>query len=162
MAGFLTTLIRDYQLQLERHRNRPFLEATMAACALVAVADGEVSFGERIRVDQIFEALEMLKAFDPHEAVDLFNDYAESILSAPKSGRERAIKALEAVSDDPEKAALLVRILLAICEAGTGKSLVKEIEVVSLCNLLGLDVKGSGLYADGDPAAILEQAPRDR
>ena len=46
MAGLLGNLLSDYQTQLQRHRNRPFLEATMAACALVATADGEVSFAE--------------------------------------------------------------------------------------------------------------------
>src|SRR5262245_24432352 len=106
----------------------------MAACALVAVADGEVSFGERIRVDQILGALEALQVFDPHEAVNLFNDFAEQILASPQKGRERAIAALKAVADDPTKAALLVRIFLAICEvSGERKSLVKQIEVVMLC-----------------------------
>lgn len=155
MAGFLATLRSDYQLQMERHRNRPFLEATMAACALVATADGEVSFGERIRVDQILEALETLKVFDPHEAVDLFNDFALGILRSPRSGHERAMEALRVVSDDVEKATLLMRIFLAICEVGESKSLAKQIEVVMLCGVLGIEPKDCGLYIDGPPEELL-------
>jgi tellurite resistance protein len=156
VAGFLRTLISDYQVQMQRHRNRPFLEATMAACALVAVADGEVTFGERIRVDQILGALETLKVFDPHEAVDIFNQYAEGILSSPRQGRERAIEALRPVSEDPEKSALLMRIFLAICEVnGEGGSLVKQIEVVMLCSLLGIEPKDCGLYIDGGQKDLL-------
>ena len=49
MAGLLTTLLTDYQTHLKRFRNRRFLRATMAACSLVAIAEGEISLGERIR-----------------------------------------------------------------------------------------------------------------
>ncbi len=156
MPGFLSSLIGDYQAQMERHRNRPFLQATMAACALVAVADGEVSFNERIRVDQILDALEALKVFDPHEAVDIFNGYTEDILKSPRDGRERAMAALKAVVDDREKATLLMRIFLAICEAGGGKSLVKQIEVVMLCGIIGIEPKDCGLYIDGSPQDLLD------
>ena len=82
MAGFLASLLKGYRAQLERRRNEPFLQAVMAASALVATADGEVAFSQRVRVDQILETLEQLKVFDPHEGVNLFNAYAEKILDA--------------------------------------------------------------------------------
>lgn len=159
VTGFLTDLLSDYQAQLQRHRNRPFMQATMAACALVSVADGEVSLSERIRVDQILEALESLKVFDPHEAVDQFNEYARDILAHPGIGREKAISAVKVVADDPDKAALLMRIFLAICEAGGRESLAKRIEVVMLCGVLGIDAKGHGLYVDDIPD---QDTPQDQ
>ena len=155
MAGFLTSLLGDYRLQLERHRNRPFLEATMAACAMVAAADGEISFGERIRVDQILDALDTLKVFDSNEAVNLFNNFASAIFAAPKAGREQAVTALKVVSGDPEKSAMLMRIFLAICEVGETKSLVKQIEVVMLCGLLGIEPDDFGLYIDKSTNSLL-------
>ena len=105
MSGFLASLLSDYGQQLERHRNRRFLRATMAACALAAAADGEVSFSERMRVDQIFATLRDLEVFDPHEAVDLFNDYARAILESPRQGHERALKAVHAATADRDPAA---------------------------------------------------------
>ena len=158
MASFLASLLGEYRLQLERHRNRPFLEATMAACAIVAAADGEISFGERIRTDQILDALDSLKVFDSHEAVDLFNKFANAILSTPKEGRERAIATLKVVSDDPEKSALLMRIFMAICEIGETKSLVKQIEVVMLCGLLGIEPNDFGLYVDDSAESLLRDS----
>lgn len=148
MAGVLSSLICDYQAQLQRHRNRPFLEATMAACALVACADGEVSFGERIRVDQILAALDSLNVYNSNEAVDLFNGFAERIFSSPRDGHNHALRAVRMVSGDTEKAELLVRVFLAICEAGEHKSLVKQIEVVMLCGILDIEPSGCGLYID--------------
>jgi tellurite resistance protein len=155
VPGVLSTLIRDYQTQLLRHRNRPFLEATMAACALVASADGEVSFGERIRVDQILAALDALNIYDSNEAVNLFNDFVERIFSSPRDGHNHALRAVKTVSGDAEKAELLVRIFLAICETGEHKSLVKQIEVVMLCGILNIEPDNCGLYID-DTNALLD------
>lgn len=148
MAGFLSSLITDFQVQMERHRNRPFLRGAMGACALVASADGAVSFSERVRIDQIVETLEALKVFDPHEAVDLFNEFTDAILEDPKSGRAKALEAIQSVGDNPETAQLLIRICIAVSEAKSEKLLVDQIEIVMLCGVLGVDSKEFGLYAD--------------
>ncbi|MEK9723008.1 MAG: hypothetical protein VW405_05925 [Rhodospirillaceae bacterium] len=78
MSGFLQGLIDNYQAHLDRARNRPFLEGAMAACAMVATVDGEVSFAERVRVDQILGTLERLQGFD--EGIDIFNEFTDAIL----------------------------------------------------------------------------------
>ena len=149
MGGFLQSLLTDYRSHLERHRNRPFLEAVMAACALAAVADGEVSFSERIRIDQILDTLEELKVFDAHEAVDLFNQYSKGILASPKAGREAAMTAVRTVTGDRERADLLVRICLAVAEAKGEKSLSDQIEIVIFCSLIGVEPRFAGLYTEG-------------
>lgn len=148
MAGFLSSLITDFQVQMERHRNRPFLRGAMGACALVASADGTVSFSERVRIDQIVETLEALKVFDPHEAVDLFNEFTDAILEDPKSGRAKALEAIQSVGDNPETAQLLIRICVAVSEAKSERLLVDQVEIVMLCTVLGVDPKEFGLYAD--------------
>ena len=150
MAGFLQSLLDDYQTQMERHRNRPFLNAAMAACALAACVEGEVTFSQRIRVDQILETLERLRVFDPHEGVDLFNEYAEAILESPREGQERAHEVVRRFTSDPETAGLLVRICLAVAEAGGEKSLSQEIQAVMLCSLLGVEPEHVGLRAVGE------------
>ena len=153
MPGLIDELLDEYRLQLERYRNRPFLKAVMAGCALAACADGEVSFSERIRVDQVLETLERLNVFDPHEGVDLFNDFAQAILASPKTGRDKALQVVRKVTDDRESASVLVRVCLAVAEASGQPSTSQEIEVVMLCSLLGIDHQGLGLYRAGEPAA---------
>jgi tellurite resistance protein TerB len=74
----LKELIDSIHHVLEKHNNRTFLEATMAACAIVAKADGIVNFAERGRLDQIVNLIERLKLYGPHEAIDLFNEYVEN------------------------------------------------------------------------------------
>ena len=154
--SFLRTLMDTYQTQMERNRNHPFLEATMAACSLVAMADGKVSFNERVRVDQILETLEALKVFDPHEGVDLFNEFTDLIRDSPAKGREIAFKCLEKGAKDGETKALLVRICCAVSEAKGAKSLVDQIEIVSLCSRLGIKPAACGLYTDGSPKDLIK------
>lgn len=151
--SFLNTLINNFQEALERNRNRPFLKATMAACALVATADGKVSLGERVRVDQILETLEALKIFDPHEAVDLFNDFSDAILATPQAGHDKALAALADAASDDETKTLIIRICCAISEIGHGPGDEEEIaadqiEIVSLCSRLGIDPRTCDLYVD--------------
>ena len=154
MFGFFTTLMTDYRTQLERHKNRPFLNASMAACALVAASDGSVSLGERVRVDQIFARLNALRVFDPHEAVDAFNEFAQEILRSPREGRAQALKAVEAMAGDSERAELVIRVCLALSEAGGDRSLVDQIEIVTLCSMLGVDPRARGLYTDVGPQEL--------
>ncbi len=151
MTRFLNHLTKLYQEQVERYRNRPFLKAAMAACALVAVADGKVSFSQRVRVDQILETLDKLKAYDPHEGVDLFNDFVDQILASPKAGHAKALEAVKSVVENKKTARMLVRLCLAVSEKNGEISLVEQVEIVSLCNLLGIDPKEVNLYTENLP-----------
>ena len=130
----------------------------MAACSLAAVADGEVSFSERMRVDQILQTLEELKIFDPHVAVDLFNGYSAAILASPKRGRKKSLKAVQAVTQNADTAELLIRICHAVAEAKGKKGLIDQIEIVTLCTILGVQPKFAGLYTDGSSDALIRDA----
>jgi tellurite resistance protein len=58
------------------------------------------------------------------------------------------MKAVEAFAEEPESASLLIRICLAIAEADGQATLADQIEIVTLCSLLGVDPEGMGLYPD--------------
>lgn len=113
MGSVIATLTDLFEERLDRQRNRPFLEGVMAACALVATTDGEVSFAEHVRVDQILQTLDQLRIFDPHEGVELFRGYAEGIIDNPQEGHEKALEAVAGICGDPENGALMLRICLA-------------------------------------------------
>lgn len=100
--------------ELERHRQRPFLEAAMAACALIASADDEVSFSERARMDAVLESLAELKIFDPHEAVDLFNARLEALRADTDAGRAEAFETIRRGTTGEGAGELVVRICVAI------------------------------------------------
>ncbi len=143
--SFLANLVDYFRLERQRHLQRPLLRAAMAASALAASADGEVSFGERVRVDQVLETLEALRIFNPHEGVDLFNTYADGILADPQAGRETALEAVTAGAIDQETAELMIRICLAVVAGNSEVPKAERIEVVRLCNELGVDPTAVGL-----------------
>ena len=157
--GFLNSLLQQHREHLERQRNRPFLRAAMAACSVVALADGEVSFAQRVRVDQILETLDKLKVFDPHEGVNLFHEFTDGILEHPEHGHQMALEAIREVADhDAEDAKLLIRVCLAVSEAEGEMKLADQIEIVSLCSTLGIEPVACGLYTDNLPESLL---PKD-
>ena len=117
MSGVIRSLVKDLRLTIRRHENKPFLRAAMAACALVAIADKNVSFSERYCLDDIMETLEKLKVFDPHEGVDLFYGFVEAIRADPAVGRKQAFDAIRSGARDRKTAALLMRLAIAIAAA---------------------------------------------
>ena len=147
MSGFIESLKNSYLSRMERQKNRPFLEGVMAACAMVATADGNVSFAERVRVDQILQSLKQLQVFDPHEGIDIFNDFTDAILEHPATGHETAFLAMERIAKDPENGELMLRICMAICEA-SDNAIADQIEIVTLCSRLNLSAENLGLYID--------------
>ncbi len=142
MSELISSLRQLLHEQLERRRQRGFLEAAMAACALVAAADGRVSLGERSRVDLILESLEGLSLFDPHEGVEAFNRYLQQLEDNPEDGREQVLAALrDQIEDDPAQGPLLVRLCQAIGAADGAPGPDQREAIAGLCSELGLEPK---------------------
>jgi chromosome partitioning protein len=135
-----------------RTRDRAFLDAAMAAAALVATADGDVSFAQRSRLDDLLSSAEPLKAHDVHDAADLFRIFAENILAHPEEGRLRALKAVRCVNRDDDASQLLMRIACAMGRAEGAYSRPGMVQIRRIAMTLGqsdLDLE------DEDTAATL-------
>ncbi len=121
-----------------RQRDRRFLEATMATSALVAFADGEVSFTERMRLDQILNHLHQLRAFDVREAINHFNKVVEDLKAEPEEGHARALESIEAFAQDKASARLMVRAACHLCVADGVFTDGEQEQVAELCVLLDI------------------------
>lgn len=131
-------MFKRLKQEIERYRQRPFLEAAMAACALIASADDEVSFSERARMDAVLESLAELRIFDPHDAVDLFNDRLDALRADRDAGRAEAFEAVRRGAAAKGAGELLVRICVAISLAD-GKFVASERAMLGLiCAALDL------------------------
>ena len=117
----------------------------MAASALVAMADGQLTFSESHRLDEIIETIEQLRVFDPHEGVDLFKDHVDAIALNAETGRSRALAVIGRIADDDDEARLLVRLCLAVSRAdGVFQDEERE-RIIEICERLGLAPDEFGL-----------------
>ncbi len=134
-------LAREY----ERLRNRSFLEATMAASALVAMADGEVKFSELSALDDLLENVRELQVYDPHVAVDLCRSYVEAIAANVEAGKAKALKAVGRIAGDEEASRLVVQMCLVISRSDGEFSENEADAMRDLCAALWLDPGDVGL-----------------
>lgn len=128
--------LKDFQASatktLAQYNNSAFKEATMAACALVAAADGTIAPEEKSKVAGLIQKNEMLQVFNATELRDLFLKYCDlatdefsrlDLLSVVRRlrGRDGADTALkvaliianaDGTFDDKEKA-----VVKELCEA---------------------------------------------
>ena len=138
--SLLKQLTQVLQTQGEKLKHRKFMEASMATAALVATADGTVSFSERVAVDQILENVDALKIFDPHEAIDRFNHFVEAIQENSAAGSTAALKAIEPEVGDQEAADLIMRIGCAISRADGDFSEVEVTQIQAIADVLGIEM----------------------
>ena len=71
-------------------RDARFLDAAMAASALVANADRTVSRAKRRVLEKILDRVEELKAFDVHLALNSFDEFDHCICSQGERGQVQA------------------------------------------------------------------------
>jgi tellurite resistance protein len=145
----VASLIRSAKAAFERERarirNRPFLEATMAASALVAMADGEVKFSELTALDDLLGNVHELQVYDPHVAVDLCRDHIDAIAADAEAGKAKALQAVGKVAGDDEASRLVVQMCLVISRSD-GDFSENEVDVMrDLCAALWLDPGDVGL-----------------
>lgn len=110
----------------------------MACAALIAIADGRISFSERAKLDQIVETLAALRVFDVHEEVDRFNAYADAIARGDAAKRKQALAAIRRCADDRDAARLIAKIGLAVAYADGTFSEEERTQLQEICAILGL------------------------
>jgi tellurite resistance protein len=139
MANIFRAARESLAEKLERHRNKPFLEAMMAATALLAHADEEIGLSERLALDFILENVNELKLFDVHQAVNLFRDWGKAIKKDFGTAKKQVLKAVAKFSGDEEKASLLVRASILIAKADGDFNEPEQKVIDELCQVLCLE-----------------------
>lgn len=145
MTGFFSQARAALAIELEKFRNRQFLEATMAASALVAAADGKVNITELNMIDQALEAIHELNIYDSHDAVDIYRDYADGLYKNPPATREKAMKAVAKVAEDTHAARLLIKVCVAIGKSDEDFSDEEKAVISEICDAVALDCNELGL-----------------
>lgn len=131
--------------EVGKFRNREFMEACVAGCALVAAADGNIDSSEKQKMMKFIQQSEELKVFDTKDVIAVFNKVAENFEFDHEIGKAEALKIIGKLRSKPDAARLMVRVCIAIGSAD-GNFDDKEKQMVrEMCRDLGIPASDFGL-----------------
>jgi len=127
------------QESVTRFKNKDFLDAVVAGCALVAAADGTIDASEKQKMVGFIERADELKVFDIKEVIQRFNMFTDGFDFDHSIGTGEAMKAIGKIKSNPDASRLLIRVCCAIGMAdGTFDDDEKKV-VREICTELKLD-----------------------
>ena len=139
MAGVVSAIEALLGKHQQKVRSRQFLEAVMGASAMLALADGEISFAELMARDYVLDHVRELQVFAPNEAAEVFRTYAETISIDPTRGKALVLEAITQLSGDKELASLLLRICMVIGKSDRDFSQPEHEVINTFSDVLGLE-----------------------
>lgn len=125
--------------EASKFKNRSFMEAIVAACALVAAADGSISSEEKNKMVGFLRNSDELKHFDIKDVIAVFDKVTASLSFDIGIGKAEALKIIGKLRGHEDQAKLMIRVACAI-GASDGSFDDKEKAVIrEICLDLGLD-----------------------
>lgn len=130
---------RRAQELFTRFKSQDVLDAVVASCALVGMADGRLDPSERQKMIEFVNSSQELKVFDTQKVIQQFNMFVQRIEMDPIIGRAEAFKAVGRVRNKPEIARLVARYCIAIGYADGNFDQNEKQAVTEICMELGLN-----------------------
>ncbi|CAH1224299.1 MULTISPECIES: tellurite resistance TerB family protein [unclassified Paenibacillus] len=137
--NWLNTAKQGLEDQVKKFKNKDFMDAVVAGCALVAFADGTIDASEKNKMAGYINLSQELKVFDMAVVIERFNYYVSNFEFSPQIGKQEALKAIGKFKSKPEVARVIVGVCSAI-GAADGNFDDQERQVVAeICTVLGLN-----------------------
>lgn len=124
--------------EVARFKNREFMEAVVAGCALVASADGDINAAEKQKMVGYIQNSSELKVFDLKEVITLFQDICQKFEFDHQIGRAEALRVIGRLRAQEDAARLLVRVCCAIGAADGAFDESERAVCRTICGELGL------------------------
>lgn len=131
--------------QVKRFKNRSMMEATVAICARVALADGVISPEEKQKMIGFLNQSPELQVFDTKEVVAFFEKMTSMYDFDAEVGKGETMKAILAIKSQPDMAQLAVRVGIAVGKSDGSFDNDEKRELNDIINALGLTPSGFDL-----------------
>lgn len=125
--------------EVQRFKNETFMQAIVAACAMVAAADNDVSDEEKEKMLGFIQRSDELKVFDIEEVVGFFNDMISNFQFDPAIGEAEALNFVIKIRDHPDQCELLIRVCIAIARSAGKLDESEKKAITELCKELNLN-----------------------
>ncbi len=134
-------LMEKLAFEVRHYRNKEFLKAVMAVCALAALADDEFKLSERYRIFQIFASQEALKELDFNKAVKILDDYVHALRQDGESAKAVLYQKIARMAGKPKRARTIMGVAYLIIVADDEVTDGEIAEFSRLCGQLDLEPK---------------------
>jgi tellurite resistance protein TerB len=125
--------------EVTKFKNKEFMDATVAACALVSAADGSIDADEKQKMTGFIQNSKELKVFDMKQVVEAFNDICSQFEFDQTIGKAEALRTISKLKKKPDAARLLVRVCTAIGSADGNFDEKERAVTREICIELGLN-----------------------
>lgn len=125
--------------EVSKYKNKTFLEATVAACAVVAAADGNISSEEKQKMIGFMKQSDALSVFDTSEVIALFEKFSGNFGFDYAIGKAECLKVIGNLKKDVGASRLLVRVCCAVGAADGNFDDDEKAVVREICRELGLN-----------------------
>ncbi len=125
--------------EMTKFKNRDFMEAVVAGCAIVAAADGTVSSEEKQKMVGYMQSSDELKVFRMEDVIASFTETTAKFEFDATIGKGEALRKIAKIKGKDGADRLLVRVCCAIGAADGDFDADEKAAVVSICKELGLD-----------------------
>jgi tellurite resistance protein TerB len=124
--------------EVGKYKNKDFLNAVVAGCALVAAADGSISSSEKQKMLGFINSSDDLKVFNTDEVIAAFNAIVNKFDFDFEIGKAEALKVISKIKPDEAASKLMIRVC-CIIGASDGNFDASEKAIVTLiCRELGV------------------------
>ena len=113
----LKTKANELKTEALKFKNKDFLNAAMAGSALVAMADGSISSGEKQKMIKFIESNDALSIFTTSDVIKAFQDFVSQLEFDKEIGEAKAYQAIGKMKSNTEASRLLVRMIIAIASS---------------------------------------------
>lgn len=128
----------ELRKNVSQFQNKKFADASMAICALVASADGDIDAEERKKTAGFIMSNESLKVFDASDLKDKFDFFCNKLEADFDFGKIDAIQALSALKDKPEQARACIQLGIIIGTADGDFDADEKKVIKEACNAVGI------------------------
>jgi len=124
---------------VKKIKNKRFMDATVAGCAMVAFADGTVKPEEKAKMAGFIQRNDALNVFDMSEVIASFEKYVQGFEFDIQIGKAEALKVISKIKKNSEEAKLLLRVCCAVGMADGDFNEQERKTVRDICHELGLN-----------------------
>ena len=127
--------------EVSKFKNKDFMEAVIAGCALMSAVDGSVSPEEKQKMMGYIRQAEELKHFDQGDMMVSFQKVVAGFEFDFAIGKAEALKVIGRIRKSQEQARILVRVVCAIGASDGNFDKDEQALAAEIARDLGLDPK---------------------